>query len=478
MSEKETLGVQNEVKELTAAEKAKKKKIKYTVAKIVVALCVVLCIVLTVFELGVTYRILKAAEVDGNEYSVAEYNWVYTTTVYDVYNDYYTNYGQLASYLFNPTKPLDEQQYSEDLTFADHIKKLADATLVEMTQLGKAGREAGYELPEERLAVIDEEWEAIKSTGQTYGYSAADYCEMTYGRGVNEKVFRKMYEEYLYAINYASTYANDQEVSAADIDAHYAENSENFDLVTYNYYLVSASTEEGEDETAAMAEAKEKAEKILNGEETTTVANEYKYAVKANINSLYKDWLFDSARVAGDKELFEAENGYYVVEFVELVDLHYNTVNVRHILITPETAEGEEAEKAAAQAALRKAEEYKAEWEANATEENFAELAAKYSADTSASNGGLIENIYKGQMVEEFEAWCFDEARKPGDSGIVETQYGAHIMYFSGEAEEYYAYTVENSVKAERYNEYLTGLTEGYEVTDLAGAKFTAKHFK
>jgi len=34
-------------------------------------------------------------------------------------------------------------------------------------------------------------------------------------------------------------------------------------------------------------------------------------------------------------------------------------------------------------------------------------------------------------MVEEFEAWCFDESRMPGDHGLVKTRYGYHIMFFS-----------------------------------------------
>ena len=74
MSEKETLGMTEQVKEtkeLSPAEKAKKKKAKYAFAKVVVALCVVLCVVLTVFELGVTYRTIKAIDVDGTDLSKA-----------------------------------------------------------------------------------------------------------------------------------------------------------------------------------------------------------------------------------------------------------------------------------------------------------------------------------------------------------------------------------------------------------------------
>ena len=35
-------------------------------------------------------------------------------------------------------------------------------------------------------------------------------------------------------------------------------------------------------------------------------------------------------------------------------------------------------------------------------------------------------------MVQAFNDWCFDSSRKSGDTGIVETQYGYHVMYFVG----------------------------------------------
>lgn len=78
------------------------------------------------------------------------------------------------------------------------------------------------------------------------------------------------------------------------------------------------------------------------------------------------------------------------------------------------------------------------------TEEAFAALAEKYSADTaslsSAENatteGGLYENITKGSMVEEFENWVYDEARQPGDVEVIKTSYGYHVMYFVSTNEE------------------------------------------
>lgn len=58
---------------------------------------------------------------------------------------------------------------------------------------------------------------------------------------------------------------------------------------------------------------------------------------------------------------------------------------------------------------------------------DFGELAKKNSEDTSASNGGDLGFIEKGQTVAEFEEASFKLA--VGEvSGVVKTQYGYHII--------------------------------------------------
>lgn len=477
MSEKETLGMTEQVKEtreLSPSEKAKKKKMKYTMIKLAVLFCAVLCVVLTVFQMSATYRFIKAAEVDGTEYSVAEYNWLYTNNVFEIYNSYYQYYGDYASYFaFNPQASLEEQIYNQETgeSWADYIRSYTDSSIVEMTKLYDDGKAAGFELSEEFVEAINNEWDSLVAVAQSYGYSANDYAEINYGRGVNEKVFKDMYNRYYFAMEYAESVADGFEISAADIDAYYEENKADFDTVSYLYYFANGTAAEGEDEETAMADAKAEAEAVLSGEkEVDFTANDY--YTHADISSVFADWLFDPARTAGEKEIFEAETGYYVVMFGEFNDLYYNTVNVRHILIAPEDAANEKS----VDEALALAESVLAEYEAAGTEEAFAELAMKYSVDGSAANGGLYENIYKGQMVEEFEDWCFNSVRKPGDTGIVETSYGFHVMYFSGEGEEYYTHTVESALRSSRLNDFIDGLIEGIEAAELAGYKYVGKH--
>ena len=41
-------------------------------------------------------------------------------------------------------------------------------------------------------------------------------------------------------------------------------------------------------------------------------------------------------------------------------------------------------------------------------------------------------------MVDAFDEWCYDESRQVGDHALIETDYGYHIMYFSGYSDTTY----------------------------------------
>ena len=108
-------------------------------------------------------------------------------------------------------------------------------------------------------------------------------------------------------------------------------------------------------------------------------------------------------------------------------------VSVRHILITPEsdkentttyTDEQWEACRVKAQQL------YDALVAEGMTEEAFIQAAKENSKDGNAADGGIYDAVYKGQMVTEFENWCFDATRTPGSHGLVKTTYGYHLMFF------------------------------------------------
>ena len=113
-------------------------------------------------------------------------------------------------------------------------------------------------------------------------------------------------------------------------------------------------------------------------------------------------------------------------------------VNVRHILFVPEGGTTDETTGQTTytegewEACRVKAQDILDMWLNGAkTEDSFAALATAMTQDPgSQQTGGLYENVTQGQMVPEFDAWCFDEARQTGDHGLVKTTYGYHVMYF------------------------------------------------
>jgi hypothetical protein len=94
-------------------------------------------------------------------------------------------------------------------------------------------------------------------------------------------------------------------------------------------------------------------------------------------------------------------------------------------------------------------------------------LAKENSTDPgSADNGGLYEEVYPGQMVESFNDWCFDPARQPGDTDIVETDYGFHIMYFVSKSDTLHWKSVaEDELHQDRMIDVLDELNLEYPIT-------------
>lgn len=136
-------------------------------------------------------------------------------------------------------------------------------------------------------------------------------------------------------------------------------------------------------------------------------------------------------------------------------------VDVRHILLQPADKENEQdwvdAEK--------QAQDILDQWLAgDASEDSFAALANEYSTDGgSNTKGGLYQYVQIGDMVAEFEAWCFEEGRQTGDYGIVKTSYGYHIMYFVQSQPVWHVYA-ENTAKNQLIQDTMAALMEKYPV--------------
>lgn len=159
-------------------------------------------------------------------------------------------------------------------------------------------------------------------------------------------------------------------------------------------------------------------------------------------------------------DLFESQN----------IDKTTRWVNIRHILIQPEGCTFDANRYVVAnedqwEACRVEAQGILDDWLANdGTEEGFGKLAKELTADSNGEAGGLYEKVSEGQMVTAFNDWCFDETRKSGDSGLVKTEFGYHIMYYvsSDFVWDYYA---EQNVLTLKKNEIYSNAANAQEMT-------------
>ena len=159
------------------------------------------------------------------------------------------------------------------------------------------------------------------------------------------------------------------------------------------------------------------------------------------------------------------------VEAMGIVQDGSRYVDVRHVLIKPTgTLDEETGEMVYSdedwEACRQKAQDLMDQWLAgDATEESFAQMAVEHSEDLgSQSLGGLYTDVYVGKMVAPFEDWCFDESRVYGDTGLVQTVHGYHIMYFV-ESREAWASNLQTQLINERSTTMVEDIVASYPMT-------------
>lgn len=142
--------------------------------------------------------------------------------------------------------------------------------------------------------------------------------------------------------------------------------------------------------------------------------------------SEYKEICMDSALAQKYIEDEYSKTKVSDEEVKNYYDAHmadYDTATVTHILIATLDANSNPLGEKEKLAAKKKAEELLAKVKAG---QDIKKLAEQYSQDPGVKENKGQYTFRKGEMVEAFENWAFTHA--PGNTGIVETQYGYHVM--------------------------------------------------
>ena len=181
-------------------------------------------------------------------------------------------------------------------------------------------------------------------------------------------------------------------------------------------------------------------------------------------------WVSNDETKTGATKVVELANETEYTKTVYIVsnEMHVDesiTKDVAHILISADRDKATEAEKTAAK---EKADSILAEFKAGeATLEAFEALAK----DNNEDGNCVYKGVSAGQMTTEFNDWTFDESRQAGDTEVVETAYGYHVMYFIGEGKaKYYASALESYIN-EEYSEIIDELTEKHVTVSAKASK-------
>lgn len=523
-SKKKKLRSENTAKltERQIAEQKEAKKLKlYSIIFAVVLVAMVVAAIAvgvnrSIEASGVHEKNTVAATVGEHQISNAELSYYYI----DYVNNYANTYGSyLSLFGIDPSVALDKQVIDEETgeTWADNFISEAASSVQAIYALADAAEAEGFTLPQEEQDQVDIMSNNLDSYASIYGYSNTDaFLKAQYGNGASKEGYMEYYQRNLLASAYQTyhqeslTYTAEQIREADSQDpAKYSSYSYAQYHIPVTKYLTGGTTDESgnttytaEEREAAIAAAKIAIAPLTDSEINTVDAlNEAIAAMEINagaeasstvytdqastgINSYLTGWVTAENREPGDVTCIEIpgtvkdENGedletitaFYVVLFTGKNDNEVELVNVRHILVSFEGDAQEDGtySEEVKEAARASAEEILNEWKSgDATEDSFAALANEKSADTgSNTNGGLYEDVYPGQMVTAFNDWCFDSARKSGDTGIVETTYGYHVMYYVGTTGQTYRdYQIVNELISSDMEAWSQELLESYTVT-------------
>ena len=427
------------------------------------------------------------------QYTLNDINYMYVSVFNQIYTQLYYYLGSNIATYVDVKSPLTEQKVSDSQTWDEYIRENIEYSLKDMTALYLAAKEENFELTGDYKDSLDTIESDLEAAAEDYGAdSVQDYINAMYGPGMDYDTIYKMSEISYYASAYAAAKQDTMEVTEQEMRDRYEANKNDYDTVSFRFasFFYADDIEDYTDDDVAAYRAKADAVAAAKTEEefVAAVIDNVDEDKKANYESdsatLYSgakytdigydglaDWLFDSARQPGDTMVYEDETngGFIPVMFVERVSADYEPVDVRHILIMPEKDDNGDADDAAWAAAEKKAQEVLAEFLAgDTTEETFAALAEEKSEDPgSSTNGGLYTGVTKGQMVAPFEEWCFAEGRQPGDTDIVKTSYGYHVMYFSGRGENNIYSSLKSTLLNEKFDSWLDSISENLEVNKL-----------
>lgn len=434
------------------------------------------------------------ATVDGQKISIGMYDYYYASIV-----SYYEQYASYGYYSLDTTKDYSKQYTTDDdgnkISWQKFFETEALKEVEQITTYYSKALEEGVTLTSAQKKTIDKQISTLKDSASQNDVSLDQYIKANFGTYCSEDTIRLMLEQYYLSANYKGKFKCETKVTDNDVDKYYNDHKNDYKKIEF-YYIASpydATDDNSKNESIKtaekiMAKMKDKKSVIalvpevyssyidsqvkssMEQDSTLTEKKAREEAVKSyesNVvttvsgsDSPFDDemntWLFsDDTKVGSKKYYIDESAGYiYIVLKTSKASVEEDeTYTVRHILVAPEsgsnssssTSEKTEYTDEQWAAAKKKADSILAKFnKTDKSEYEFAKLAEQYSTDSASTSsgsndsfGGLYESVTFGQMVPDFEKWSIDDSRKYGDTGIVKSDYGYHIMFFINDCPEY-----------------------------------------
>ena len=434
------------------------------------------------------------ATVDGQKISIGMYDYYYASIV-----SYYEQYASYGYYSLDTTKDYSKQYTTDDdgnkISWQKFFETEALKEVEQITTYYSKALEEGVTLTNAQKKTIDKQISTLKDSASQNDVSLDQYIKANFGTYCSEDTIRLMLEQYYLSANYKGKFKCETKVTDNDVDKYYNDHKNDYKKIEF-YYIASpydATDENSKNESIKtaekiMAKMKDKKSVIalvpevyssyidsqvkssMEQDSTLTEKKAREEAIKSyesNVvttvsgsDSPFDDkmntWLFsDDTKVGSKKYYIDESAGYiYIVLKTSKASVEEDeTYTVRHILVAPEsgnnssssTSEKTEYTDEQWAAAKKKADSILAKFnKTDKSEYEFAKLAEQYSTDSASTSsgsndsfGGLYESVTLGQMVPDFEKWSIDDSRKYGDTGIVKSDYGYHIMFFINDCPEY-----------------------------------------
>ncbi len=451
------------------SQKNKQSKFYIAEAVIVIGLAVAACVFSMVRSAAGIVDEKNAVEIDGEKYSVSDVNYFFTS----YYDSYREQNSEFISYMFDESESLKDQEYEDGVSWFSWFLNESIDSMVSVIRVSQAADKEGFEPEEASMSEIQAYLDGVSLAAENSGMEADSYVAGIYGEDMTLERYRELLTMSFTARDYALHKQESFSFTDDDIREYYENHIKQYTFASYErlYFKAADYDEEATDEQRNAAEelAAEALKQVREGGELQEIAEEYEDAVYYSTEEAYYsegysygDWLFDEARKAGDSELMDDGNGFYVMVFRDRSRHDYPAVNIRDIYFAIDISDGNSDE--LYEESCAQAEDTLEEWKkGGGTEELFAGLADE-KAPVEGHEGGLYENLLKDTVDSNVEKWCFDEERRAGDCAVVYSEGGFHVLYFKGGGEPAWKIEAEEDMREEKLQILLADMIEGAQV--------------